>query len=276
VRYLLDRPSAQPEEAGIPTDAAPVPPVKQTSPIPVAVAPKHFRLMDLPTELRLIIAEYALSYEEGLRWEWKCPMIPGKMVGFFKDRATSANGRPIYRDDPTTRLCISRQLRNETSRLWAKCKTTTLYFDGILQMPGIEHGNVFNAVEACRYFIHHKKTGQLARTPSLALEGKCFSYMLHAMMNLSSFTWFKPELNIRVIERLFAHIWVLDQQDAQRFWSVVEKTSRCIQRCEELPLPRVWKVYPSEIRHRYDLERLRLYLTAAEFEVVRKFIDNGM
>jgi hypothetical protein len=72
---------------------------------------KPFRIMDLPTELRVMIAEYALTSEERLCWEW------------LNHESKPASGSGMCRGtfaglEQLTYLCrVSRQLYKETSTI---------------------------------------------------------------------------------------------------------------------------------------------------------------
>lgn len=87
---------------------------------PYATAPKPFRFMDLPTELRLRIAEYTLAEDRPFYWAWNMWSLPGSRWGRFSPRV-----------EKTVGLCrVSRQLHKELSPLFFK--VNTFRFEGTL------------------------------------------------------------------------------------------------------------------------------------------------
>ncbi|KAF2027184.1 hypothetical protein EK21DRAFT_115077 [Setomelanomma holmii] len=68
--------------------------------------PMHFRLMDLPVELRLLVAEYVLQNHETLLWFWGRSVRTGVYKGTFKKL-----------DTLTAITRVSRQLYAETKNL---------------------------------------------------------------------------------------------------------------------------------------------------------------
>ncbi|OAL43733.1 hypothetical protein IQ07DRAFT_636781 [Pyrenochaeta sp. DS3sAY3a] len=76
---------------------------------------QHFRLMDLATELRVKITEYALTDKKDLKWKWTKHMYGVSKAGTFKGTTTLANLTAISR--------VSHQLYNETKNLVWKLNT---------------------------------------------------------------------------------------------------------------------------------------------------------
>ncbi|KAH7065684.1 hypothetical protein BKA63DRAFT_370033, partial [Paraphoma chrysanthemicola] len=72
-----------------------------------------FRFMDLPTELRLYIAEYVLCADEPLQWKW----LASGVKGGFK----SGTFRGLYSLATFTRA--SRQIDSETAGLLWRLNT---------------------------------------------------------------------------------------------------------------------------------------------------------
>jgi hypothetical protein len=76
---------------------------------------QHFRLMDLPTELRLMIAEYVLTEEKGLWWIWTV-FSPTRKVGGF----TTYSSHKLYSNNLAQ---VSRQLHDECHDVLLSCNT---------------------------------------------------------------------------------------------------------------------------------------------------------
>ncbi|KAF2634516.1 hypothetical protein P280DRAFT_554524 [Massarina eburnea CBS 473.64] len=81
-----------------------------------------FRLMDLPVELRLMIAEYAATEEKGIFWKWT-EQSNTRAVGTFVCR----KGDTEYPPNALSR--VSRQLYDEVNGMTLKCVYHTLTFD---------------------------------------------------------------------------------------------------------------------------------------------------
>ncbi|KAH7392440.1 hypothetical protein DE146DRAFT_141026 [Phaeosphaeria sp. MPI-PUGE-AT-0046c] len=133
---------------------------------------KPFPFMKLPTEIRLIIAELALTYEDGLIWHWKSGTA-GQRVGHFVTRRPKGSKDVTHHGNAITLLCLSRQLREETSDLWLR--NATLYFDGY-HMPDPESPPnrdwefpCHRAVCAYEFFTTHPRTQEIARLPPMIL-----------------------------------------------------------------------------------------------------------
>jgi hypothetical protein len=86
---------------------------------------QRFRLMDLPAEIRLLIAEYALSYES-ITWTWAC-CYPGEKAGKFLCNARRDDGEYRIGDSYSLSL-FCKQLAYETRNLMYKINT--LEFNG--------------------------------------------------------------------------------------------------------------------------------------------------
>jgi hypothetical protein len=236
---------------------------------------EHFRLMDLPTELRLMIAEYALSYEEGLVWRWKST-AQGKRVGCFKDKATHINGLNIYRSKPTTRLALCRRLHQETADLWAR--STTVYFDTSMSSgTNTRPEKVRLAVDAFASLMRHAAGSR--KTPlKVVLDGTLFGMTVGALQKLSETLQYVPHLDVRVVDGAFK-MSGLERCDAWQFAHFMgflgEDIRRCEAWCEARGLKRGWKTFPCEIGEK-SVECLRKYLEGAKLESALEFLENGM
>jgi hypothetical protein len=71
--------------------------------------------MKPPAELRMMVAEYALSHNAGLEW-YREQQPGGGRAGKFGNKEIG----PFHGDSPVSMLSVSRQLRHETAGLLLK------------------------------------------------------------------------------------------------------------------------------------------------------------
>jgi len=224
--------------------------------------------MELPTELRLMIAEYALASEEGLFWYWKAKYY-AKRVGAFIDRQT------YDRDHHITRLCLSRQLRQETSNLWTR--VNTVHFDGSQDAYTSSRTSAMSAVEDYEYFIRHHTKRTLSRIPTVVINVCMYNYNNAAMRKLYKVTQHGQHPEIRVIEFSFGStLEVGSEKDrAQSFWKRLQEVKVSIGESESLFPKRIWKIYPSRRSPRL-LECLQKYLAPEDFKIAFDCIKHGL
>jgi hypothetical protein len=226
--------------------------------------------MRLPAELRLIVAEYALSYDKGLMWRWKCE-TPGKMVGGFVDKQSYYD--KTYYQNPLTRLCVSRQLRKETSQLWLK--SAVLHFDGANQgltpQPGIWCDR---SVDAYTFFSQHPKTISMAKIPPVVMDAVDLSMHVRVMRHLTGVTQETRLSNIRVVQRVRSDA-LLKLGNLENLRGVMLCIERNAAKHDATsPLTRCWKIYPGAGVRRH-LGLLREHMSATDFALTLAWIDSG-
>ena len=233
--------------------------------------------MELPTEIRLIIAEYALASEEGLFWYWKTEST-GKKTGGFKNRFQQPQTRWLaewHYVNPITLLYLSRQLQQETSNLWAR--VNTLHFDGSQTAYTGDRTSAVSAVRAYEYFIRHHVTRNLPRIPTVVIDVPMFSRSNAAMCKLSEVTQHGRHPEIRVIEFSFGSTLEVGSEKgrAQSFWKRLQEVKVSIGESETLFPKRIWKIYPSRRSPRL-LECLQKYLAPEDFKIAFDCIEHGL
>jgi len=218
-----------------------------------------------------MIAEYALYCEDGLIWYWKSN-TPGEKVGGFKDRAMQHDHPRYGCDNPITRLCLSRQLRQETSSLWTK--VNTVCFSSQEESPHSFKIRNQKAVTDYDYFFKHDTTRTLARIPTVILEVFTITHDMAAMCSLSEVTLGGRHPEIRVIETGFS-LDCHSRHGARRFRSFMRMMEKAIRKCESVTGKRIWKVYPITSSPEF-MECLRKFLSPEDLSSALDFIEKGI
>jgi hypothetical protein len=117
---------------------------------------RQFRYMDLPLELRNIVARFALTNNEPLMFKWLL-YTPAKKIGTLEGL-----------DQLTTLTRVSKSLRRETTNLvW---RLNGFYFPGNIAShhhidPSFRIRGIGAIEEAVRVFLHRLSTTSLPRIP---------------------------------------------------------------------------------------------------------------
>lgn len=229
--------------------------------------------MDLPVELRIMIADYALSYDDGLLWSWTV-RPDGTRVGRFSDGYCSLEtSGPSYILDA---LCLSRQLRRETANIMLK--VNDIHFRTSMDIDFEEDGAVSkavnNTVDDLDFFLSHVETSII---PSLAVN-------LNILM--------VGHRDIPVLQRLHKLIQDKDGLKLKVFdlgWGVTKHTQSCAQRFIQcglrlqakmddprlVDLGRMWRVFPFNTTDK-DLSALRAHLSEDHYQLALEWINIGV
>ncbi|KAF1919496.1 hypothetical protein BDU57DRAFT_546143 [Ampelomyces quisqualis] len=232
--------------------------------------PDNFPFMRLPAELRLMVAEYALSYDGGLTWRWKCE-TPGTRVGGFVDKQYYYD--KTHYQNPLTRLCVSRQLRDETSQLWLK--SAVLHFDGANQgltpQPGIWSDR---SVEAYTFFSQHPKTKSMAKIPTVMMDAIDLPLHVRAMRQLTAVTQESRLSDIRVVQCVRSNV-LLNIINLEHLRGALRIIQRNVRKHDATSLlERCWRVYPGA-GARCHLGLFRKHLSAEDFALTVAWMENG-
>jgi hypothetical protein len=126
--------------------------------------------MDLPVELRLMIAEEVMSYYQNLTWLWLCEE-KGKRRGYFvAGRSGSRQQRDVVYH--ITRLHVSRQLRAETLHLWKKYAVLRFKMDTSIKSD-------FRADQPLKgftFFADHARTKNMDVIPRVVIDSQHSTY----------------------------------------------------------------------------------------------------
>ncbi|KAF2655663.1 hypothetical protein K491DRAFT_414336 [Lophiostoma macrostomum CBS 122681] len=112
--------------------------------------------MDLPPEIRLMIAEYALSHPDELCWYWTTPKSDGPKMpagGFHYDRSGISLNNPL--------ASVCKQLQDETKDIVFKVNSL-LFHPWRMNVRRGDRLSLRHIVAAFRYFVENSTPGVLA------------------------------------------------------------------------------------------------------------------
>lgn len=234
--------------------------------------------MKLPTEIRLAIAELALTYEHGLIWHWKSE-TPGHRIGHFVVRQIKRNKYETHCDDPLTSMCISRQLRKETSNLWLK--TAVLYFDGQdAPDPDSPPDGVWNprcrrAVCAYEFFTTHQRTQQLPCLPPMILNPIYFGALPSVVRQLLDITQ-DPRLSDTRVVTPCAYAGEEAVRHSMKMYAKQVFLSRdSMHWADGLGVKRNWRIWPDPEFAKW-IEDIREEISEQQYAASIDCIENGI
>ncbi|KAF2820500.1 hypothetical protein CC86DRAFT_471099 [Ophiobolus disseminans] len=208
----------------------------------VSLSPAPFPLVKLPVELRLMIAEYALSSNEGL------PYHPTQYLS------------------PT-----------QTLNLWPRFNT--LHFDG-RSAPPIASLQFEKAVEDYDYFLKSRTTSNLVQNPNLTFKIDSDQNGSIGMRKLCQIIYLGHHAGIRVVNMHSVTPYSLTFFSrtlgaARHFSKMKETCEQRIQRAEADFPKRIWKLHavaPSQ----KSVHSLRKYHSPEDLSAALDFIENGV
>ncbi|KAF2868105.1 hypothetical protein BDV95DRAFT_610075 [Massariosphaeria phaeospora] len=252
-----------------------------------------FPFMKLPVEVRLMISEYALHYEDGISWSWRID-VDGRAIGSFRVgplRSTTLNN-----------LCVSRQLRQETQNL--VFKVNTLHFgsdrpfrerrpknpedsDDSDDFEEPEHVLISRydretaALRAYRHFLKHSRPDIVVATKSVVLSITSYSIRPDPLLELFDTMNENQNHQVAVIEGT----WLPPIKGKKRVDQFLEKGRRVQARLESLPsipIERTWRVFPdmdfllSFYKQDDVIKNLQKHLSASDYDIAVGYIENGI
>lgn len=220
-----------------------------------------------------MIAKYALAYPEGLMWHWKSEQ-PGRMVGTFKSMEQREDRGVAYYDNPLTRLCLSRALRQEMFGVGVK--DTVLYFDGdnLEAEDTRDDPELWRAVEACEFFLSRLTPGGPASVPKIYITAGSFAMYPAVLVKLTMLAKRSPRIS--VID-YGLEIWPPCDKTAHAddFCSRLAYTKNRLQQQGFPPDKRTWRVFPPDETHLH-IETFKEHMSATDLEAAKDLIENGI
>jgi hypothetical protein len=227
--------------------------------------------MKLPVELRVMIAEYALAYKGGLDWYWT-----------EKDGTRIGRLKPVYSSEynpetvcPLQMLCLSRQLRQETSQIWLK--VNVLNFDGDIDERdrrnlAITSDSLFGeALDSFEFFHRRINPAQFAMIQTVTIKGFGIADAPNAVQRIPSVRCWNPHYNLRIIDQHW-YCFLDTKNCAAGFMEKGRVIQASLRRNIEA---RDWRVFP-HLMEESEKEWLRGHLSDAEFEVGLSYIRDGV
>jgi hypothetical protein len=196
--------------------------------------------MDLPTEIRVMIAEHVLTFDGGVLWRWTS-RSDGTRVGRFYIANSARYGKDL--GPPVDMLCLSHQLHQETAWLWLKLNE--LHFDGdIRSLPDFEDGlhKFERAINDFAFFRSHVDTN-LPVIPRFIIEGIAILYGDSELVRLSQLTQDISEGGLRLVDQG----WVFDPHNKRWAKSFVEDGKRWVSLLRDSTFTqfhRTWRLFP--------------------------------
>ncbi|KAH7392432.1 hypothetical protein DE146DRAFT_758153 [Phaeosphaeria sp. MPI-PUGE-AT-0046c] len=227
--------------------------------------PTPFRLMDLPIELRLRIAEFALASEEPLEWYWST-YEDDKRVGSFKD---------LDRVTGLARAC--RQLYTDISsfvwkvnvlRFGKYCLGEACY-DSRLGLAGnhdkVETSRFLYVYEASHFFLRNisstclKQVRGLTFKVGMPYEEPLTSEVFQSIARISKMI---PSAKIRLEVINWFHMgkmqlhrqWALPSKSTLRFMTRARQIEASLAAIDFQTEKRNWRIYPNSITRPEFLE----------------------
>lgn len=226
--------------------------------------------MDLPTEIRVMIAKYALAYDDGLVWRW-IEQPDGKCVGKFCDMNTF-----IYSDKlgaPIEVLCLTRQLHQETMHLWPKMNE--LCFDG-------ERYNLSDyqwtssplncAIADFTFYLDHANENITSQLNFTIICSAIDCYPSEAL-KLLVLTQNMPHLNLRVVDPGWSVVKAT-KGTAREFVKSGRIVVDFLRRDKFTGIRRTWRVFPKATGK--AVEALRSHLSEEDYEFALDCVKNGV
>lgn len=215
--------------------------------------------MDLPTELRIIIAEFALTYDGGLEWFWTTPPN-GTRLGRLKSVSSSY---PITWGTQLNSLCLSRQLRQET--------------DGMLLEVNAVHfeKSVMDNYQVDRYSnAFDEITGDITLFLSRVEEGSVgkmsISMTIHRVRELMED---KEYLELQVIDRSW-NLSAPSRLSALAFLGQGSRLKAMLGHPSFAGLNKTWRLLSGCDEH--FLEVFKFHLSEPDYQVALSYIQNGI
>lgn len=229
----------------------------------------QFRFMDLPLELRNIVARYALTADQPLRFEW-LRYTPTKKIGTLDGL-----------DQLTALTRVSKSLRRETKNLVWRLNDFSFGDDVAIGShidPSFRHCEIGAIEEAIRVFFHRLSTTTLSRAP-IQLEFCTLNAPTEFYTEIedlvTSCSLLKPRPEWKVIDAS----WVFDCSGT---WfattdPIFEKYTKTLKQYlaqfdATIPLRR-WRVFP--VAYPGSEEAMR-HMVAADLSDAQVLFENGL
>jgi hypothetical protein len=231
--------------------------------------------MNLPTELRIMIAEYALSYDKGLEWIWKKEQ-GGSRTGRLRiaDKSMDPEGRYFPQDYAFNPLCLSRQLRTETA--WLCFKVNEITFDGGLGDDGDNDdwndGTGFqSAVDDLTLFLSRTTNANL-RVCSIKLEA--LGINATDIERLARLLQDKRRLKLQVVD-YYGILGDPNHFGAQNFlyWGI--RIRFFLDHLTIVGIQRSWRVFLAKVSPK-RLDVLRTNMSHVDYQVALDWMHNGI
>jgi hypothetical protein len=222
----------------------------------------HCPLMNLPVEIRVMVAGYALHNEDEIWWRWaEAERKPRSFVGSFR---TSFNKNP----NPLALTC--RQLNQETRSL--HLKVNNLNFD---DYP--HGGNSCYAVPSFAFFLEHASEEMIKAVRTVDLITLSLPRYEKELRVINHLIEDKLNITIRVEARWWSVYNSIDwpEDDISRFMEIGHNPSPEFSELVSNGKKRPWKVYPS-IHSDMQIRRFRKQLSAEELALAKQWIENGI
>jgi hypothetical protein len=128
-------------------------------------------------------------------WHWNSEQ-PDKRVGNFKSLKQWEDRGVAYHDNPLTRLCLSRALRQEMFGVGVR--DTALYFDGVdLEEDDTrDDDELWRAVEACEFFLSRLTPGSPASVPKIYITAGAFALYPAILVKLTMLAKRSPRISV--------------------------------------------------------------------------------
>lgn len=226
--------------------------------------------MDLPTEIRVMIAKYALKYENGLIWRWM-EQPDGRRIGRFCDPRVIDACKGDF-GHPVDKLCLSRQLYQETAQMWFTINV--LCFDG-------NHSHLSNyqwtptiklALSDWTFFLSHGSAINAIKL-DFTIYGHSVEKYPTELLKLSALTMSSLHINLRLID--FG--WHVGQRTRRGVLDFMKHgtTNLTSSRLDELVgAERRWRVFPT-VFTRYELQVAAQNFSEDEHQLMLDWIENG-
>jgi len=229
--------------------------------------------MKLPTELRLIIAGYALANDEGLEWRW-AEQSDGSRIGGFKANPEHS----FVRDHWPNRPCLCRQLHQETANIWLK--VNDLHFNGgVDDALGREDlvDSLNRAIDDFLFFLSHTDAATHA-TLSFSIDGLAMPSQEAEMLKLLRLTQDAPHLKLKVVDmswHIYRHSPNKMAYIAEEFMEIGRGVTNLMNDMALTDLRRTWRIIPAhETPERVHM--LEGHLSDADYALALEYCYNGI
>ncbi|KAF2634517.1 hypothetical protein P280DRAFT_238840 [Massarina eburnea CBS 473.64] len=241
--------------------------------------------MELPAEVRLIIAEHALYYEDGLEWRWKSYSKERKVGTFYEDSESTSMTANL---NPLALVC--KKLHHETKNI--VFKVNVLGFSSIAMDVGIPDNELYddsiendfeNPMEAWDHFREHADDLTLAAVRQVKIsccilwpEHPCSDPVMQRRLS---------QLEIAAVGTPHAHFvldpsWELypaekeDTEDVAHFLEEGDLIEASVWK-HSLTNKRTWRVRVSYTSEKH-VARVREYVPESRQEKALSWLENGI
>ncbi|KAF2631359.1 hypothetical protein BU25DRAFT_454815 [Macroventuria anomochaeta] len=235
---------------------------------------RPFRFLDLPTEIRSVIARYVLKYDMPLEFRWltyKPTEKKGTFPGLSRLTALSRTSKQLQAE-------LSSIVWTVNTFQFGITLTLGLNTDTSLRRP-TQHEAM---EEAIRFFIRNAQPQNL-KSVFLSMDTYCYDPTFGPMalkthiQAISGLVNIIPDAKWKVIDSYWAIMDIrkkLDQRRVERFAEFGKKLAGTFAHDDISSIPRAWKLYPHICGS--SIEKTKQKLIAAGVEEASKWIDDGL